>query len=90
MISISIGSVANARFISPDPVDPTMLGVGTNRYAYSGNDPVNKSDPNGHSYGPDANDPGGPVDGIGGSDVSQSQVDNTGGAQRHTHHRARR
>jgi hypothetical protein len=24
--------------------------VGTNRYAYAGNDPVNKSDPNGHDY----------------------------------------
>jgi hypothetical protein len=24
------------------------VGVGTNRYAYAGNDPVNKSDPNGH------------------------------------------
>ena len=39
---------ANARFISPDDWDPTLPGVGTNRYAYSGNDPVNKSDPNGH------------------------------------------
>jgi RHS repeat-associated protein len=36
------------RFISPDNWDPTMEGVGTNRYAYAGNDPVNKSDPNGH------------------------------------------
>jgi RHS repeat-associated protein len=36
------------RFISPDDWDPTLPGVGTNRYAYSGNDPVNKSDPNGH------------------------------------------
>jgi hypothetical protein len=39
---------ANARFISPDTMDPTIEGVGTNRYAYAGNDPVNKSDPNGH------------------------------------------
>ncbi|MCJ9670259.1 MULTISPECIES: RHS repeat-associated core domain-containing protein [unclassified Neorhizobium] len=45
------GSAANARFISPDPMDPTMLGVGTNRYAYSENDPINKSDPNGHAAG---------------------------------------
>jgi RHS repeat-associated protein len=37
------------RFISPDSWDPTMPGVGTNRYAYAGNDPINKSDPNGHS-----------------------------------------
>ncbi len=36
------------RFISPDDWDPTLLGVGTNRYAYAGNDPINKSDPNGH------------------------------------------
>jgi hypothetical protein len=25
-----------------------LEGVGTNRYAYAGNDPINKSDPNGH------------------------------------------
>jgi RHS repeat-associated protein len=51
-----------SRFVSPDwfdPVDePSALKgnaagwlanpVGTNRYAYAGNDPVNKSDPNGH------------------------------------------
>ncbi|MCJ9753645.1 hypothetical protein MOV61_23270 [Neorhizobium sp. BETTINA12A] len=75
MLAAPFASTANARFISPDDWDPTKEGVGTNRYAYSDNDPVNKSDPNGHSYGPDANDPGGPVDGIGGSDVTQSQVD---------------
>mgnify|MGYP000586062714 CR=1 FL=1 len=39
------------RFISPDDWDPTMAGVGANRYAYAQNDPVNKSDPNGHSSG---------------------------------------
>ncbi|WP_256374269.1 MULTISPECIES: RHS repeat domain-containing protein [unclassified Chelatococcus] len=39
---------ALARFISPDWWDPNKPGVGTNRYAYSENDPVNKSDPNGH------------------------------------------
>ena len=38
-----------ARFITPDDWDPLMPGVGTNRYAYAGNDPVNKSDQNGHS-----------------------------------------
>ncbi len=37
-----------ARFIQPDWWDPTDPAVGTNRYAYSLNDPVNKSDPNGH------------------------------------------
>ena len=36
------------RFISPDDWDPTQDGVGTNRYAYAGNDPVNKADNNGH------------------------------------------
>ena len=41
---------ANARFISPDDMDPTLPGVGTNRYAYAGNDPVNKADPNGHNW----------------------------------------
>jgi RHS repeat-associated protein len=40
---------ALGRFISPDDWDPTLAGVGTNRYAYAGNDPVNKSDPNGHA-----------------------------------------
>jgi RHS repeat-associated protein len=37
-----------ARFISPDDWDTTLPGVGTNRYAYSGQDPVNNSDANGH------------------------------------------
>jgi hypothetical protein len=51
MLSVSFGSAANARFISPDTWDPTIEGVGTNRYAYAGNDPVNNSDPNGHVSG---------------------------------------
>ncbi len=42
-----------ARFISPDSLDPILPGVGTNRYAYSLNDPVNKRDPSGKSV--DAN-----------------------------------
>jgi RHS repeat-associated protein len=37
-----------ARFVSPDWWDPNQGGVGTNRYSYAGNDPVNKSDSNGH------------------------------------------
>jgi hypothetical protein len=48
IVTVSFGSVANARFISPDTMDPIIPGVGTNRYAYSDNDPINKSDPNGH------------------------------------------
>jgi hypothetical protein len=51
MLSVSAGPAANARFIQPDTMDPTIEGVGTNRYAYAGNDPVNKSDPNGHWFG---------------------------------------
>lgn len=35
------------RFVSPDPMDPTVPTVGTNRYSYSGNDPINRSDQNG-------------------------------------------
>jgi len=53
IVSAPLGSAANARFISPDTWDPTVPGVGTNRYSYSENDPINKSDPNGHSVSPD-------------------------------------
>jgi RHS repeat-associated protein len=42
---------AIGRFVSPDWWDPNKPGVGTNRYAYSDNDPVNKSDPSGHLAG---------------------------------------
>ncbi|MER9600384.1 RHS repeat-associated core domain-containing protein, partial [Mesorhizobium sp. M0244] len=42
------------RFISPDDWDPTKESVGTNRYAYAQNDPVNKSDQNGHAVDPNA------------------------------------
>jgi RHS repeat-associated protein len=58
------------RFLSPDWWDPIeedvaanggaagvlSSPVGTNRYAYAGNDPVNKSDPNGHAIGEEAPD----------------------------------
>jgi len=37
-----------ARFIQADTWDPDLKGVDINRYAYALNDPVNKSDPNGH------------------------------------------
>jgi RHS repeat-associated protein len=53
---------AIGRFISPDWWDPQKEGVGTNHYAYSDNDPVNKSDPNGHA----ASDPG--AEAMGGKD----------------------
>lgn len=60
MTSVLFAPTANARFISPDDWDPTKEGVGTNRYAYSSNDPVNKSDPNGHTTAmgdPDGSEP---------------------------------
>ena len=38
------------RFLSPDDWDPTIPGVGTNRYAYAANDPINLSDPSGHLH----------------------------------------
>ncbi|MDQ0395888.1 RHS repeat-associated core domain-containing protein [Labrys monachus] len=37
-----------ARFVSPDWWDPTHEGVGTNRYSYADNNPVNVKDPSGH------------------------------------------
>jgi len=49
------------RFISPDDWDPTQQGVGTNRYAYAGNDPVNKSDPNGHQSAEEEDDSAEPL-----------------------------
>ncbi|MGO4339997.1 RHS repeat-associated core domain-containing protein, partial [Labrys sp. KB_33_2] len=39
-----------ARFVSPDWWDPTQEGVGTNRYSYADNNPINVADPSGH-YG---------------------------------------
>ncbi len=37
-------------FIQPDWFEVTKAGVGTNRYAYSGNDPVNARDPGGNYF----------------------------------------
>ncbi len=45
---------------TPDWWDIALRGVGTNRYAYSLNDPVNKSDRNGHAT--DFGDASGPPD----------------------------
>lgn len=41
-------SQAAAMFIQPDWYDPTKPGVGTNRYSYSHNDPINQVDPGGN------------------------------------------
>ena len=41
-------SQASAMFIQSDWLDPTQPGVGTNRYSYSGNDPINNIDPGGN------------------------------------------
>lgn len=62
LTTVSFGSAAHARFISPDTMDPTLPGVGTNRYAYSGNDPINNSDPNGHQMGHNGGPPLDPTD----------------------------
>ena len=58
------------RFISPDWWDPNKPGVGTNRYGYADNDPVNKSDANGHM----ASDPGAGIDGTDSDPASNSAI----------------
>jgi RHS repeat-associated protein len=40
---------STSRFLQADTLDPWVKGVGLNRYAYSLNDPVNKSDKNGQT-----------------------------------------
>ena len=42
---------ALGRFLTADDWDPLQAGVGTNRYAYGFNNPVNVSDPTGHHGG---------------------------------------
>ncbi|KQU79355.1 hypothetical protein ASD00_36535 [Ensifer sp. Root31] len=64
------------RFISPDDWDPTKAGVGTNRYAYAGNDPINNSDPNGHqSMSHNGGPPWGDDDGDGDPNLSDKFPD---------------
>jgi GHH signature containing HNH/Endo VII superfamily nuclease toxin len=46
---LAIASPASARFLQPDTYDPWLAGVDFNRYSYAGDDPINHSDPNGHS-----------------------------------------
>lgn len=47
------------RFVSPDTLDPTERGVGTDRYAYAANDPINPRDPTGEYADGSRDDPGG-------------------------------
>ncbi|MEP2785052.1 MAG: hypothetical protein ABJO67_16025 [Pseudoruegeria sp.] len=42
-------SQASSMFIQPDWFDPTQPGVGTNRYSYCYNDPINCIDPSGNT-----------------------------------------
>lgn len=53
----------SGRFISGDPSSPIENGVGVNRYAYAGNNPLFYSDPYGLSYGTDIDDNGQPTNG---------------------------
>ena len=63
-------------FLQPDWWEVTEPGVGTNRYAYSDNDPVNKMDPGGNlfSFGPNQ---GNPWEGI---SANNSAAENFGSA----------
>jgi hypothetical protein len=49
-------SQASAMFIQPDWFEPTEPGVGTNRYSYSLNDPINNLDPEGNDAYPVSRD----------------------------------
>ena len=48
MFFTAFAAQASAMFVQPDWLDPTQPGVGTNRYAYCFNDPVNCIDPTGN------------------------------------------
>ena len=56
ILTISLCSIvatpSNAMFIQPDWYDPTEPSVGTNRYSYSFNDPINNHDPGGNACVP--------------------------------------
>ena len=53
---LSNANPSQARFLTPDTYDPWEPGVDFNRYTYSGNDPINNSDPNGHNPWQDMTD----------------------------------
>ena len=52
----AFASQASAMFIQADWYDPTKPGVGTNRYSYSFNDPVNLKDPSGNEISVEGTD----------------------------------
>ncbi len=60
-----------ARTLSPDWFDPVQSGDGTNRYSYSLNDPINQSDPSGHSLVADVMS----ADGLSGDSAEASEMD---------------
>ncbi|MEM8851155.1 MAG: hypothetical protein AAGE03_14110 [Pseudomonadota bacterium] len=48
LVLVTLSGPSWAIFISADPMDPTVPGVGTNRYSYSFGDPINRMDPSGY------------------------------------------
>jgi RHS repeat-associated protein len=65
------------RFLTPDTWDPDLPGVDINRYAYAGNDPVNQSDANGHSYA-DSHDLASERRGLGSGGKGEHSTSNSG------------
>jgi hypothetical protein len=51
LLALGGSAPTQAKFLTPDTYDPWKDGVDVNRYAYGANDPINKSDPNGHCTG---------------------------------------
>jgi RHS repeat-associated protein len=64
------------RFLSPDTYDPDRAGVDFNRYAYGGNNPINESDPFGHSSTTYTNSSGGTTTGNWTSSTDSSRSSN--------------
>lgn len=50
MFFTAFAAQASAMFVQPDWLEVTEPGVGTNRYSYSGNDPINRADKNGNLF----------------------------------------
>jgi hypothetical protein len=49
LFALGCSGPTQAKFLTPDTWDPWKEGVDFNRYAYGADDPINKSDPNGHA-----------------------------------------